>query len=50
VTTENVLVAISQAMPKLRQSERRVASVVLENPGLVTGYSMAALANAAKVS
>jgi RpiR family transcriptional regulator, carbohydrate utilization regulator len=50
VTTENVLVAISQAMPRLRQSEQRVASVVLKDPSLVMGYSMAALANAAEVS
>jgi len=47
---ENVLVAISQAMPRLRQSEQRVAAVVLDDPKLVMGYSMAALADAAEVS
>lgn len=50
MTSDNILIAISRAMPNLRQSERRVASVVLENPDRVTGFSMAALANAAEVS
>ncbi|MFL4910643.1 SIS domain-containing protein [Streptomyces sp. MMS24-I2-30] len=50
MTTDNILVAISRAMPDLRQSERRVASVVLEDPDRVTGLSMAALAKAAETS
>jgi RpiR family transcriptional regulator, carbohydrate utilization regulator len=47
---DHVLDRLSRALEAMRPSERRVASVVLADPGAVVSMSMAALAEAAHVS